>query len=367
MARLLFVSDSLDVGGAERALVAAAVGLRRRGHIVDIACSRGGMLTAAAAEGDVGVLPAGDRLVKRRVDARFVSHVRAVLASGRYDVVNTHMYASTAAAVLAEPGIPVIATEHSEASWRSQRARRTARRVLYPRCAAFVAVSEGIRDRLVTVDEVAPERVQVIPNSLPPMLDFAPGAPLRAGPGPLVGVVARLVPEKGVEVLLRAVAVMRGAVPGLRVAVVGDGPERPALERLTRALGLAGVVTFTGLRADAPALIGDLDVLVVPSRSEGTPLVVLEAMSAQVPLLASAVGGIPEMVEHEKEALLVPPGDVVALARGVARVLTEPAMGAALAAAAQRRLRRDADPESQLAALERLYAEALSQPEILTP
>jgi glycosyltransferase involved in cell wall biosynthesis len=128
------------------------------------------------------------------------------------------------------------------------------------------------------------------------------------------------------------------------------------LERLAADLGVA--VTFLGFRPDGPALIGELDLLVIPSFSEGTPLVLLEGVAAGVPAVATTVGGIPEQVSNGIEALLVPPGDDRALADACRRVLTDRAFGVRLAAAAADRLGQ-ADPESAVNAVAALYAHVL--------
>jgi glycosyltransferase involved in cell wall biosynthesis len=190
--------------------------------------------------------------------------------------------------------------------------------------------------------------------SLPHRL-LGPGVP--SGSGPLVGVVARLQPEKGVAVFLRAAGRLIQSVPAARFVVIGDGPQRASLERLAASLGVP--VTFMGFRLDGAALLGALDLLVVPSFSEGTPLVVLEAAAAGVPVVASAVGGIPEQACHGVEALLVAPGDASALEAACRRLLLDPALAAQLAAAAQRKL-READPHAQLDAVEALYRQVLN-------
>jgi glycosyltransferase involved in cell wall biosynthesis len=128
------------------------------------------------------------------------------------------------------------------------------------------------------------------------------------------------------------------------------------LERLAADLGVA--VTFLGFRPDGPALVGGLDLLVIPSLTEGTPLVLLEGAAAGVPLVATAVGGIPEQVRDGIEGVLVPPGDDRALADACRRILTDRAFGARLAAAAAERLGQ-ADPEAAVNALADLYAHVL--------
>lgn len=360
--RLLFVADSLDVGGAERALVGLAAGLVRRGDQVTVGCSVGGALSLEAEQSGVVVRVLGDRLVKRRVDRGFARAVGALIAREAPDLVHTHMFASAAAVTLAgnDGAVPLVVHEHSEAGWRDAQARHVAA-AAYRRSAAVIAASTTIKRRLIEVDEVPEEKVHLLTNAVPVLPSRTPTMRLpRPRAGPLVGVVARLQPEKGVTVFLYAAALVRAALPGADFVVIGDGPERSQLEALAAELELP--VTFLGFRLDAPGLLKQLDLLVVPSFSEGTPLVVVEAAAAGVPVVATSVGGIPEQVRDEVEALLVPPGDPSRLAEACLRVLREPALGARLASAARDRQQRLADPEATVEAVDALYRRILGGP-----
>lgn len=135
------------------------------------------------------------------------------------------------------------------------------------------------------------------------------------------------------DVLLRALAGPALAGSDATCVVVGDGPQRRALERLAADLGLDDRVVFAGWREDARDLLAALDVLAVPSREDGSPLVVLEALGSSVPVVASRVGGIPDQVTDGREGLLVPPGNADAFGAALARVLHDPNLRAALAAA----------------------------------
>ena len=132
----------------------------------------------------------------------------------------------------------------------------------------------------------------------------------RVAEGPVVGYVGRLSPEKGVDVLLRAVS----ALPGVTVVLVGDGPDRRRLERLGRELGIAPRMIMSGWQADARPWLPGIDVLALPSRLEGLGMAAVEAMLAQRPVVASRVGGTPEVVADGETGLLVPPEDHDALA-----------------------------------------------------
>jgi glycosyltransferase involved in cell wall biosynthesis len=326
--RVLLACDSLGIGGAERHIIALAAGLKRRGHDVTIACSVGGSLGGQVAASGVALRALSNRLVKRRVSVSYARTLARLVAAGDFDLVHAHMHASAAVAAVAcaRADVPLVITEHTEASWRDERARRTSRSA-YHRAAHLIAVSGPIRRRLTEDDGVPAERVSLIRNAIPPIHGRRRnGTPLLhslVSGDPLIGTVARLVPEKGVAcLLLAAVSVLR-ALPKARFVIIGDGPLREELAANSRKLGIASRVSFLGGRVDAPQLIGDLDVLAIPSLSnEGTPLVTLEALSAGVAVVATAVGGIPEQVRGFHRVALVPPGDVAALARALVETAT---------------------------------------------
>jgi glycosyltransferase involved in cell wall biosynthesis len=150
---------------------------------------------------------------------------------------------------------------------------------------------------------------------------------------------------------VRALAAVRD--PAFMSRIVGDGPERPALEAEIRAAGLLQRVELAGERRDVPQLLEDADVFVLSSRSEGAPLSILEAMAAGLPVVASAVGGVPEIVDDGTTGLLVPPGDAGALAAALERLLADPALRSRLGGAGWERVRERFD----LAQLRRSHLE----------
>ncbi len=180
--------------------------------------------------------------------------------------------------------------------------------------------------------------------------------------GPLIGRIARLQPEKGMEVFLTAAARVLPLFPGARFLVVGDGPLRGELEALARSLGLKEHAHFLGFRSDVPALMKLLDVLVVSSLSDGAPLVVLEAMEAEVPVVASAVGGVPDQIRHEEEGLLVPPSDPAALGDALLRLLRDPGFARRLGEAGRRRAASEFGYEAMVRKVETVYRVALGLP-----
>jgi glycosyltransferase involved in cell wall biosynthesis len=182
---------------------------------------------------------------------------------------------------------------------------------------------------------------------------------VRASPGqseeaPIVGTAARLVPIKGLDVLVRAVATL----PNARLEIAGDGPERARLERLARELGTADRITFLGWQDDLAECFARWTLASVASRDEGFGIAALEAMAAGLPVVASRVGGIPELVEHERSGLLVPPGDIAALANALGELTADPQRAAAMGAAARERAAAFR-PERLVAAVAAVYERLL--------
>jgi glycosyltransferase involved in cell wall biosynthesis len=342
---VLFVIDSLDGGGAERYVVDLACALRERGWPVEVACSTGGVRAAALHEGDVPVHVLCKGLVKRRVSVAYGQALRSLLRTRRFAVVHAHLYASAVAAVQATAGtpLPVMLTEHTEAPWRGRLARSISR-LVYRRAAHIVVVSTAIQRLLVDEYGVARDRVQVL---LPAVTGTgAPKPEVVHRPELVVGLVARLVPEKGGDVFLKAASLVRAVVPQARFVVVGDGPLGDALEQQAATLGVRDVVAFLGFRSDAARLMSGFDVLAVPSLSDGTPLVVLEAMASGVPVVASATGGLPDLVSSSENGALVQPGDPEDLARALVAMLLDPEGARQLGARGQSLVR--AYPHSRL-------------------
>jgi glycosyltransferase involved in cell wall biosynthesis len=360
--RILFVTDSFDIGGAERALLHLAGLLIGAGHTVEVAGSSGGSLLGDARSTGALVHVFGPSAVKRRQSRAFARDLERLLSERPFDVVHSHMHASTHAASIAATrvGTPLVVTEHSEARWRHGPAR-TAARAAFDHAALVIAVSEQIRHRLIAVDHLDPAKVRVIHNALPEAA-LAPVRAWREASGPVIGVVARLQPEKDIATFVDAAAILAREVPDARFVVVGDGPLRSDLEAKVARLGLSARFVLLGFRSDAAALIGAFDVLAVPSRTEGTPLTVLEAMAAGTPVVATRVGGIPEQVRHGEEALLVDPGNPVGLAGAIAGLLADPERAVRISARARMRLGDRFSPEAMVASVVDCYHTVLAAP-----
>jgi glycosyltransferase involved in cell wall biosynthesis len=174
--------------------------------------------------------------------------------------------------------------------------------------------------------------------------------------------VGRLSREKGHKDLLEAVALLaeRQDLPEFRVVVVGEGPELESLQRAAKTLGVAERVILAGHRPDVRPYYAMASVLALPSHSEGSPNVVLEAMAAGIPVVATRVGGVPEIMEHERTGLIVPSRDPAAMADGIERLLRDPLLRTRLGTAGRERVSRDFTPEAYRRSLVGFYEEVVA-------
>jgi len=221
-------------------------------------------------------------------------------------------------------------------------------RLVAPRVDAYVGVSGAVARTTEALLGLGEGSARVIHNGADPPTSLA----IRdEAPEPLIGAVGRLAPEKGYPVLLQAVR----SLPRCRVVFVGEGEERAGLEEQVAELGLAARVTFAGWVEPPWTARWALDVLAMPSFTEGFPLVIVEAMLAGIPVVASEVGGIPEIVVDGETGLLVPAGDAPALTAALERLLGDPELRAAMAARSRRVAEQSYTSSAMAAKFEALY------------
>jgi len=287
----------------------------------------------------IEVIPDLGREIRPLSDLQTLSRLVALMRRERPDIVHTHTAKAgavgRAAAILA--GVPVIVhTYHGHVlrgyfSPAKTAVYRAIERGLARRTDRLLAVTGRVRDDLVELGVGRAEQYQVVPLGF----DLAPlliaerrrgelRAELGVGAAPLIGIVARLVPIKAHEVFLEAARRVHAAAPAARFLVVGDGERRAELELRAAALGLADVVHFLGWRADIDRLYADLDVVVLTSRNEGSPVALIEAMAAGVPVVSTDVGGVADVVDHGRSGLLAPMDDARAVADHVLALLSDP-------------------------------------------
>ena len=339
--RICYLIDELATAGTETQLLALIRHLDRRRFAPSLALLRGDSPASRALEPDncpvfrlsVGPLCRPAALMKLW---RFAPRLRRE----RIDVVQTYFPDSTyfgmTAAWLA--GVPHRIRTRNNIGHALTTFHRRMGRVVNRLTTVTVANCAAAQFALLDAETPRPESVVVLENGVD--LDrFLAAAPPPAAPvsRPRVGAVANLRPVKGIDVLLRAAALLVPSRPHIQFTVAGEGDDRAALENLATALGIAKQCQLVGSTADVPRFLGQLDVAVLPSRAEGMSNALLEYMAAGRPIVATAVGATAELIEQGVHGLLVPPGDDAALAAAIAHLLSDRALAARLGAAARRR------------------------------
>jgi glycosyltransferase involved in cell wall biosynthesis len=320
--RLLAYTDSQQVGGAELALSYLLGALAPEIEVGVLSTSRAIGETIAARRPGSAVLDA--RAPQGSHDRRaLVQHVRVVRAFGP-DILHANQawpwacaYGELAA--LLTPDVRVVATEHLPVAGAIPRVRRLARRGLARRLDAHVAVGERAAREIEEIVGLARGSVGSVPNGVP-VVELEPLS--RVAAGPIVGSLGRLTRQKGYDLLVRA-------LPGLvnaTLVLVGDGPERDALQTLAHSLGVADRVIVTGWTAEARRYLPSFDVFALPSRWEGMPLGIIEAMHAGLAVVASDVGSVAEAVIDGETGFLVPADDLSSLRERLARLLVDPTL-----------------------------------------
>lgn len=345
--RVAIFAPGLVTGGTQRHLQQVLGGLdRRRFDPVVYSLKSGGevALELGAAGVPVRFVPLEGRLVSLGT-VRAVRRVATELRADGVRIVHGYQWRPALVGALAArlAGVPVVLASKRSLSGDSRTERRAWRLLgrlvdgitVNADALRVEAIAQGVRSQWVVVrNGIDLERFGS---------DATPPAAARGALGldeatPLVGAVGRLEARKGHDDLLRAVARLgaRGAAALPQVALVGDGPERDALDALAHALGIGHVVRFAGTVTDVRPWLAAMDAFVLPSREEGSSNAALEAMACARPVIATGVGGTGELIEDGRTGLIVPPRDPVALARALATVLDAPEHAAQLGAAARR-------------------------------
>jgi glycosyltransferase involved in cell wall biosynthesis len=358
-------SPEMTAAGLPRVEISVATFERAPGADGD---AGGNAFVAAARGAGVEVDVIGERF---RFDPRVLGELRGVVGRRAPDIVQTHMVKSHFLARLAGlgRGRPWVAYHHGYTSTDLKMlAYNRLNRWSLPAAERVITVCGPFAERL-TREGVPRERISVRHNSVvaPPPADVDERRALRERLGAdegtrVVLAVGRLSREKGHADLVRSFAVLRGLHPALnvRLVIVGEGPERERVEEEARAAGVLGRVVFAGHTANVRPYYAGADVLALPSHSEGSPNVLLEAMAAGLPVVATAVGGVPEIATNEEDALLVPARDTNAFAAALGRLLTDEALADGLGRAAAARAVSEFSPEAYARGLVRIYQQLLA-------
>lgn len=369
MIRLLWLIDSLNVGGAESLIVPFVRRLDRSAYDISICCltTIGGNAIEPLLRNE-GVPIYNLRARNLRDISAFRRLVRLVREQ-KIDLVHAHLtYAATWAALLSRvTGVPSVASLHvapPSAKGREASRDRLMRFVLKRWSSAVIAVSDALRNDYLRGGGLKPEKTIAVHNGIEldrfrrdrdecrrrisTELAIPEGAPVAV-------TVSVLRPGKGIEVLLDAVKL----VPDAYFVIVGDGPMRAEWTSIAERNGVADRVKWAGYRSDVESILAGFDLLVHPSLADAFPTVLLEAMAAGLPVVATTVGGIPEIVEPDVTGRLVPPSDPVALAQALTELLHNAGLRQRMSQAAQQRATERFSTEAWIKRLDKVYEGAL--------
>jgi glycosyltransferase involved in cell wall biosynthesis len=359
------ILSSFDMGGQERVVLELAKEQHARGDevlVVSIAPPPEGPIGAQLREAGVRT---ATRAKKSHLDLSLPLGLAVVLALEGPDIVHTHNPQALIYGALAGrfAGARVVHTRHGINPDRARRVwlRRAAAKLVD----AYVVVTPALAG--LAIHECDPNRVHVVANGIDTS-SFAPRSDARSDSRRelgipedawVVGTVGRLAPEKDQALLVRATAPLLGERRLL--VIVGDGPERDALRAVIREANAERNIRMTGARSDVARLMSAFDAFALPSRTEGLPLVLLEAMASELPVVATAVGGIPDLVVPGVTGLLVPPSDAPALLAALASLVDNPPLARKMGRAARGHVLAHHSSDAMAKAYGQLYQTTLER------
>lgn len=363
-ATILHTEASNGWGGQEIRIFREMLGIRSRGYRVLLAAPPEAALLARARQAGLETFAAS---MDRRHMPGGLSFLRRIIRENGVDVINTHSSSDSWIGSIAGrmEGIAVLRTRHISSAVSGSLLTRC----LYGRlCDEVITTGEYIRNQLIRDLRLDPSRVVSIPTGIDvEELNGGSGVQFRMElhverTAPVIGIAAVLRSWKGHLDLLEAVEAARRALPALRLLIVGDGPMRERIRAVARERGLEGCVVMTGHREDIANVIAAFDVAVMASyASEGIPQFALQAMAAGKPVVATRVGGIPEVVEDGVTGLLVEPRNPGLLAQAVVGLLQDPDKRRQMGVKARERVTASHSYEKMLDRIEECYRRLLPE------
>jgi glycosyltransferase involved in cell wall biosynthesis len=367
--RVLHVIHSLHRGGAERVIETQILcGDRRRYEILVCSITGGGDLIDRMSNAGARVFLLGKR---RRGDVTTVTKLANLINVERADILHLHnspgMFWGTLAQSICGRRAPIVRTEHN---LYLPGAMPRLFRMLYPRftkrARRVICVSDVVRRSFVEAFPKLADRYVTIPNGvrvqdyekLPPRHECRAQFHLAAGER-LVGTVGHMTPVKNHRLLIEAFARVREKAPDVNLAIIGEGALRGKLADYAADLGVSEYVSLVKESKLIDSFYGALDVFVLSSDAEGMPLTLLEALASGVPVVATEVGGIPEVVESGKTGYLVPKGSAEFLAKRILELLQNPDKAQAFALAGRAMVRERFPAAKMVAGIEKIYDEVL--------
>jgi len=357
---VLHTQKVAGISGSEAHLLQLLPDLRERGWDVRFLMLHEDELGAwefAEALRSKGV-PVDDVRLRADVDPIALGEVLAYLARARPRILHTHLVHADVYGQLAGAAARVplrLSTKHGFNEFREGRWFGFADRSVGSLAHVHIAISQGLANYLAETEGFEVEDFRIVHYGIASGGDAAP----YSGSEPRLVCVGRLIPIKGHLVLLRALAQARARVPEISLDVAGRGPLAPALQAYARELGVEDAVRFLGFVSPVAGAFEDAAIAVVPSLGEGFGMVALEAMERARPVIASAVGGLPEIIDDGRTGLVVPSADAETLADAIVELASDLGRARAMGAAGRERALAEFTPERCVERTEELYVRAL--------
>ena len=372
--KVLQLITELDVGGAERALLSLVKKLSSGKYDVMVAYLKGeGRLAGDFRNAGIKVF---DLKMKNRMALPAVIRLYRLLKREKVRVLHTHLIQADICGFLAGKmaGVPVIiSTKHNPDEFRKRRSIPVWLDGIFAnRSDRIIAVSNAVRDFLIKWERISEDKFTVIHNGIDMedfnFREFTSATDITAkkeelgidSSSQVVGTVGRLDEQKGHKFFLEAIPEILKKVHGVKFLIVGDGPLQNKLEKLSEKLKISENVIFTGIRRDIPEILAIMDVFVLPSIFEGFGIVLLEAMAMKKAIVASRIGGIPEIVDDGLTGILIEPANPSEIANSIITLLKNPEKAKQMGDAGSKKVEKIFTADVMAKQIEDVYDSALS-------
>ena len=359
---IVHTESSMGWGGQEIRILTEAQGMLQRGHKVTILCPRESKIYTEAVERGLPVVA----LPIARKNWRGLSALRNWIESHPPQIINTHSSTDTWLVALGSLGIrpkpALVRTRHVSAAV----ANNFTTRWLYQTAThSIVTTGDALRAQLIADNHIAADKIISVPTGID-LTHYIPGDKAQAKGAIgisdqtlVIGIVATLRSWKGHRFLLQAFADLTS--PHAKLLIVGDGPQKSAIDEQVRSLGIATAVILPGNQHDVLPWLNAMDVFVLPSyANEGVPQALLQAMACGLPAITTPVGSILEVAQHEHTALIVPPQDAIALEHAIRRLMTDANLRQRLGVAARQQALQRFGVDQMLDGMEEVFKSALT-------
>ncbi len=372
--KVLQLITELDVGGAERALLSLVKKLSSGKYDVMVAYLKGeGRLAEHFRDAGIKVF---DLKMRNRMALGAVIRLYRLLKREKVRVLHTHLIQADICGFLAGKmaGVPVIiSTKHNPDEFRKRRSIPVWLDGIFAnRSDRIIAVSNAVRDFLIKWERISEDKFTVIHNGIDMedfnFREFTSATDITAkkeelgidSSSQVVGTVRRLDEQKGHKFFLEAIPEILKKVHGVKFLIVGDGPLQNKLEKLSEKLKISENVIFTGIRRDIPEILAIMDVFVLPSIFEGFGIVLLEAMAMKKAIVASRIGGIPEIVDDGLTGILIEPANPSEIANSIITLLKNPEKAKQMGDAGSKKVEKIFTADVMAKQIEDVYDSALS-------